>query len=431
MRTLQAPLLAAPLLATLAAAQGSDDCTTAQVIAGTGVFNFDNSAATTDGVPDPLCLAFGNDDIENDVWFEWTAPTDSFFRVDTCGQTGVDTKIAVLETDCSGATIACNDDSCSLQSSVGFMATAGSTYMIRLGTFPGAAGGTGTFTITDAPPLLNPANGNFYLAVPMIGVLWTDAKVLAESMFYQGQQGYLATVTDQTENDFVWNNMNAGNGTNAEELWMGGFQDQNAPGFSEPGGGWSWVTGEPWVYSNWGQGEPNNNPAPEDFLIWLPVSHTPTGAWNDGLDNHWSIRGFIVEFGGSGLGTNYCASTTNSTGGAAEMQAVGSDSVAANNIVLRAEPVPDQPGIFYYGPNQIQQPFGNGFRCVGGTVGRLDIEVASGNLLTHFLDNTSPPSGAVVITPGSTWNFQAWYRDPAAGGASFNLSDAVELTFTP
>jgi hypothetical protein len=33
------------------------------------------------------------------------------------------------------------------------------------------------------------------------------------------------------------------------------------------------------------------------------------------------------------------------------------------------------------------------------------------------------------ITAGSTWNFQFWFRDPVAGGASFNLSDGLEVTF--
>ena len=42
-----------------------------------------------------------------------------------------------------------------------------------------------------------------------------------------------------------------------------------------------------------------------------------------------------------------------------------------------------------------------------------------------------PPSPATQITAGSTWNFQNWFRDPAAGGAFFNLSDGLEITFTP
>ena len=44
----------------------------------------------------------------------------------------------------------CNDDFCGFQSSVSWSATAGTTYRIRVGVFPGEVGGTGTFTITES-----------------------------------------------------------------------------------------------------------------------------------------------------------------------------------------------------------------------------------------------------------------------------------------
>jgi len=134
------------------------------------------------------------------------------------------------------------------------------------------------------------------------------------------------------------------------------------------------------------------------------------------------------------IGTNYCISTVNSTGASAIISATGSESVATNDILLSAAPVPNQPGIFFYGPDQIQVPFGNGFLCIGtGATGiaRLAIENASANLITHQLDNTMPPAPSTQITAGSTWHFSCWYRDPAAAGAFFNLSDAVSITFTP
>jgi hypothetical protein len=33
------------------------------------------------------------------------------------------------------------------------------------------------------------------------------------------------------------------------------------------------------------------------------------------------------------------------------------------------------------------------------------------------------------VQPGSTRHFEFWYRDPAAGGANFNASNALTLTF--
>ena len=97
--------------------------------------------------------------------------------------------------------------------------------------------------------------------------------------------------------------------------------------------------------------------------------------------------------------------------------------------------LPNQPGIFFYGPEQANVPFGNGVRCVGaGATGfeRLAV-ITPGNsgTMLYELDLLDPPTPDGQITPGSTWYFQAWYRDPAAGGANFNLSDGVGVTFQP
>ena len=132
----------------------------------------------------------------------------------------------------------------------------------------------------------------------------------------------------------------------------------------------------------------------------------------------------------STIGTNYCVSTVNSTGSAALIAASGSLSVMDQSLTLTAAPVPDQPGIFFFGPNQVQLAFGNGFRCVGGTLVRLPVAIGANNELIHDVDFGSP-----VVAPNlvgnTTWNFQGWYRDPAAGGAAFNLTDGTELMLIP
>jgi hypothetical protein len=80
-------------------------------------------------------------------------------------------------------------------------------------------------------------------------------------------------------------------------------------------------------------------------------------------------------------------------------------------------------------------PFGDGFRCVTNPVHRLVPPQAfdgGGGALRH-LDFTQPPAdaGPGQIVAGSTWYLQAWYRDPAAGGAGFNLSDGLRASFCP
>lgn len=47
----------------------------------------------------------------------------------------------------------------------------------------------------------------------------------------------------------------------------------------EPAGGWSWTSGDPFDWTNWRAGEPNDNPAPENFGELYP-----NGEWNDCFD---------------------------------------------------------------------------------------------------------------------------------------------------
>lgn len=143
----------------------------------------------------------------------------------------------------------------------------------------------------------------------------------------------------------------------------------------------------------------------------------------------------VFTFDGA-VGNNYCLSLANSTGSSAIINTTGSASIAANNLILVASSLPaNKPGLFFYGDGQVQLPLGNGLRCVGtGTIGtfRLPVVLSDTNgCLTYELDNLSPPFAGGQLVSGAQWNFQAWFRDTAAGGAQFNLSDGTQVTFTP
>jgi hypothetical protein len=138
---------------------------------------------------------------------------------------------------------------------------------------------------------------------------------------------------------------------------------------------------------------------------------------------------FMINSAEDGI-ENFCVATPNSTGSAALMGFAGSTSVAMNNFVLRAQPGPiGQPGIFFFGPSENQVALGNGFLCVGAPLVRLSPTVVfdSTGRMSHALDLTAH----TAIVSGSTWNFQAWFRDPAAGGAFFDLSDGLSVMFQP
>jgi len=138
----------------------NDDCSTpAATLFGPGPHNFDTTTANTgtQGQAELLCnTQLGGTPINNDQWFKWTAFASGQAVLATCGLTTVDTKVAVYPnpggtTACPAApAIGCDDDSCpaALTSSVCFPVTNGTTYVIQMGTFPGAVGGAGQFGIT-------------------------------------------------------------------------------------------------------------------------------------------------------------------------------------------------------------------------------------------------------------------------------------------
>ncbi|MDY7107991.1 MAG: hypothetical protein SYC29_05075 [Planctomycetota bacterium] len=139
-----------------AAVPPNDECSSPTVITGTGAFPFDNSEATTgaEGQESQTCAFDGATGIEQDVWFCWTATCTGIVTIDTCGQTQVDTKIALwpgcaCPTEPGAEPRCCDDNACDLQSSITCDVVCGEEYLIQLGSAPtGAPGGTGTFTIT-------------------------------------------------------------------------------------------------------------------------------------------------------------------------------------------------------------------------------------------------------------------------------------------
>lgn len=149
----------------LAAPPANDACASATPISGVGTFAFNTTEATTDGPSHAACIddvvAPGEGGIARDVWYCWTAPCSGAVRIDTCGLTNVDTRLAVYNgCACPGTDariLACDDDSnlCTpgTQSEIDFLAQAGQTYLVRVGVFPSASGGTGSIRITclDAP----------------------------------------------------------------------------------------------------------------------------------------------------------------------------------------------------------------------------------------------------------------------------------------
>lgn len=131
----------------------------------------------------------------------------------------------------------------------------------------------------------------------------------------------------------------------------------------------------------------------------------------------------------------------NSVGVGAQLFGIGSPSVAADDLILRATSMPPgQPTLTFMGAQTASTPLFNGLRCVGaGPLGmhRFPLVAAVGGVAEIGPGLVAYSAGAFAsnghILAGQTWAFQTWYRDPGgpACGASVNLTHGVSVLFTP
>lgn len=130
--------------------------------------------------------------------------------------------------------------------------------------------------------------------------------------------------------------------------------------------------------------------------------------------------------------SNYCLSSANSAGAGAYMAFSGVPSVAANAFGLEVGGAPaGVVGLFFMGEVPSQVPYHDGYLCIAPPVARLGPALMTSPVGTasRALDFTVWPTS--VISAGSVWNAQFWYRDPLAGTGSTNFSDGLRVVFEP
>ncbi len=115
-------------------------------------------------------------------------------------------------------------------------------------------------------------NGHWYAAGDSSTCAsWTQARDAAVML-----NGHLVTITTAAESAFVRSQFNG-------FCFIGLFQNRESLLYTEPAGGWEWVTNEPVVFTNWRtlpreDTEPNNSNGDEDYAH---LNFDPEATWND------------------------------------------------------------------------------------------------------------------------------------------------------
>ena len=97
--------------------------------------------------------------------------------------------------------------------------------------------------------------------------------------------------------------------------------------------------------------------------------------------------------------------------------------------------LPGQPGLLFQGHNAINggngNPFGNGIRCAGLNVRRLQVLIPDA---FGEANNSTSIANAGNHSAGDQRSYQFWYRDPSPSapcGSTFNLTNSFAISWMP
>jgi len=142
-------------------------------------------------------------------------------------------------------------------------------------------------------------NGHWYKRVEATDITWQAARQACEAL-----QGHLATVNSSAEQNWLFAQFVNGQATcspaswaTPRAVWIGLYQDTASPSYSEPAGGWRWVTNEPFTFANWSPGEPNNVDFPANY-----AGMYGNGAWDDTPNDAgiYCHAGYLIEWDTTG-----------------------------------------------------------------------------------------------------------------------------------
>lgn len=412
------------------------------------------------------------------------------------GMSGLDPRVAVYEgSQCpASAPVECSDDDgCSgsydLGAWVTFETHAGQPYLIQVGSYPGSPTGSGTLTVKMALPSQGWVYQNEWTAFSMGGIAPSGGKGVAWMQRFNAKAGRdeivsvqaafgrpgasvplingdPATIaiwsdpdqdgrpddavlrisvptTIQNANTGILNEIPLPAAVHVEGKFFVGVATEMVPGqhpavFSDTGWQGYDQNGKSWIVGS--------TAGPVDLDCLACNDFAPASLSELMVDEaHFMVRarggGTSITFCYGKGGACPCSSYVgagegclNSSGAGALLWGTGSSQVGRDDLVLNAMHFALGGGVAVAlaGSQQLGGgagiPFHAGLLCVGGSMHRYPGKFA----VDMFTQDSLVGLSNGLITAGSTWNFQVWYRD-AAGPCGFetNLTNGLQVDFTP
>jgi photosystem II stability/assembly factor-like uncharacterized protein len=126
----------------------------------------------------------------------------------------------------------------------------------------------------------------------------------------------------------------------------------------------------------------------------------------------------------------------NSTGVGGVLTGSGAARILADTLVIAGTNMPNSSALYFQG-SQMQSAgqgatFGDGLRCVGGTIVRLATSMNSGGASSYPDAGDAPISVRGLITTPGLRTYQVWYRNPApfCTPSTFNLTNGLSVSWS-
>ena len=274
---------------------------------------------------------------------------------------------------------------------------------------------------------VNPANGHIYHLLKYESS-WIQAEAFAKSL-----GGHLASIEDQAEDLWVYNNLTNG-GHYKLDYWVG-LNDVKTEGNFE------WSSGEPVTYVNWGPGEPNNylgfGPEGEDFCAIFGLNGYAPFTWNDFSDKDTvyplPIHG-VAEVDPAGLQLGDAEAISVSAGGSTFLPVAVGNEWAHADFVMLGSLSGTTPGVTIDGvelplnvdPYLVYTWAFPGAAPLYNAVGKLD---ERGDALPWF--ELAPTSDASLVGLKIAYSAAVFEKDPARSGQVGTTSWPWKIQLVP